>query len=369
MQKDKPVILAVDDDPVILNSVFETLKDDYSVRPLKSGVAALKYLESHDPELILLDCDMPEMTGFEVLEVLQSDERLKNIPVVFLTGSVSSDTEAQALKMGASDYLVKPFNPITLKARVRMQQELYEHRENLNRLVELRTEELTQANKKLVEINHMLQERDKVTLGLLQKVTFMRDHDTAEHENRTTGYARIVVNDLLENPHKGYDIDKAYAKDIIGTVGLHDFGKLAIPDAILLKPGPLTDEEFKIMQTHPSQGRDILCEVASSTSSDSLLRVAVDIVFGHHEKWDGSGYPQGIRGERIPISARIGAIADVYDALTTPRPYKDAYTPRKSLEIMYSESGTHFDPYLIEVVQCHEDDFIQIALGNQAVVS
>ena len=354
----KPVVLTVDDDPIILNSVLVALKDDYVVRPFPSGEAALRYLENNHVDIILLDHNMPEMTGLEVLEKLQEDPKLKSIPVIFLTGSVNSDDEVQALENGAVDYLLKPFRPRALITRVRLQLELFRHRHQLEEMVQEQTTQIRRVNKKL-------EQRDRITLDLLAQASDMRDHDTGAHIDRTTAYTRALVMDLVENPKPGYEITLDYGQDIIDAVKLHDLGKLAMPDSVLLKPGKLTIEEFSIIQTHPIHGRDMLRRAIDKMEEDTLLLTALDITFGHHEKWDGSGYPCGLSGEDIPLSARIAAIADVYDALTSNRPYKRAFSAEKALGIMYEDSGKHFDPYLIEVLQRHEEEFEEISLSNQ----
>jgi response regulator RpfG family c-di-GMP phosphodiesterase len=185
----------------------------------------------------------------------------------------------------------------------------------------------------------------------------MRDHDTGEHIERTTGYAKIIVNALLENPTEGYALTCDRASDIIEATKLHDIGKIAMPDSVLLKQGRLTEDEFKVIKTHPLHGANMLKAALSELGNDSLIREAFDIAYCHHEKWDGTGYPQGLKGTLIPIGARISAIADVFDALTSERPYKKAFTARQSFDILYKDSGSHFDPHLIEIVRRHESEF------------
>jgi putative two-component system response regulator len=352
-----PVILTVDDDPIILNSILSVLKQDYSVRPFTSGETALKFLSRNMADLILLDYNMPGMSGFDVLAALQADPRLREIPVIFLTGSVNSDDEIQALEMGAMDYLLKPFKPKSLVTRVRLQLELHRYRHHLEALVEEKTEELRETNRKL-------EQRDKITLDLLAMASDMRDHDTGEHIERTTGYARIIVNGLMENPAEGYLLTDTKASDIIEATKLHDIGKLAMPDSVLLKPGRLTEDEFQVIKTHPLHGAKMLKAALVELNNDSLIKEAFDITYCHHEKWDGTGYPRGLKGTEIPIGARISAIADVFDALTSARPYKKAFTTRQSFEILYKDSGTHFDPYLIEIVRLHEREFESVTGGE-----
>ena len=354
---DKKTILTIDDDPIILNQIMSILKDEYSVRPFTSGEAALNFLVTHPVDLILLDCNMPEsMSGFEVLAILQGDEWLQTIPVIFLTGSVDGDDEVNALSNGAMDYLLKPIKEQSLRQRVALQIELQEYRNELNQLVSEATEDLYRANQKLLE-------REKVTLDLLAQASDLRDHDTGEHIIRTTNYVRVIAEDLVKNPKPGYELTKSRAMDIVEAAKLHDIGKVAMPDSVLLKPGKLTDEEFEVIKTHPIHGAQLLDAAVAKLGDDDLLVEARNIAWAHHEKWNGSGYPRRLVGEEIPLSARIAAISDVFDALTSERPYKKAFTNEEALGILYKDAGSHFDPYLIEVVKRHEQDFANIRAG------
>ncbi|MDR2106364.1 MAG: response regulator [Coriobacteriales bacterium] len=357
---DRAVILTVDDDPIILNAVLEVLKQDYTVRPFTSGEAALSYLSKNTANLILLDHNMPNMTGLEVLQVLQDDPATRDIPVIFLTGSVDSTDEVRALEIGAMDYLLKPFKASSLLTRVRLQLELYRHRHHLEELVALKTEELRTVNQKL-------EQRDKVTLDLLAKASDMRDHETGAHIERVVLFTDVLVADLLAHPQEGYQISEQYGRDIVDAVKLHDLGKLAMPDQVLLKPGKLTEEEFRVIKTHPIYGSKMLTQAIEKMGEDSLLWTALEIVYGHHEKWDGSGYPNGIKGDKIPLSARIAAVADVFDALTSSRPYKRAWSPEEAFDLIYADAGKHFDPYLAEIVKRHESEFVQIVISNRDV--
>ncbi|MDR0439411.1 MAG: HD domain-containing protein, partial [Candidatus Accumulibacter sp.] len=191
--------------------------------------------------------------------------------------------------------------------------------------------------------------------------------DTGEHIARTTGYARIIVEALLAHPAENYRLTDTQAADIVEAVKLHDIGKIAMPDDVLLKPGRLTSEEFEIIKTHPVHGANMLRAALVKSDNDSLIQAALDIAHSHHEKWNGTGYPLGLKGLEIPIGARISAIADVFDALTSVRPYKDAFSPRQAFDILYGDSGTHFDPHLIEIVKLHEKEFeaVMDAVNNR----
>lgn len=351
-QDRKAVIMAIDDDPVTLNSLASVLKADYGVRPFTSGKAALDFLVRQMADLILLDYQMPDMTGFEVLKALQLSPRAREIPIIFLTGSIDSESEVEALELGAVDYITKPIRPRLLLTRVRLQLELQTHRKQLEALVEERTKSLHEAYNKL-------KIREDVTLSMLAKATDLRDHDTGGHIERTTEFVRVIVEDILQNPYPGYEISRAEADDIVRSAKLHDLGKIAMPDHVLLKPGKLTIEEFDVVKKHPTSGEQFLSDFVRRME-DSFLDTARNIAYSHHEKWDGTGYPQGLTGERIPLSARIVAIADVYDALTSTRPYKEALSHEESVQIILECSGTQFDPYLISIFERHADEFRQI---------
>ena len=355
MNDEKIVVVAIDDDAVILNDIVFTLSGKYDVYPFKSAETAFKFLEKNDADVILLDCNLPpNMSGFDALEIIKKDERLEKIPVIFLTGEVDGEAEVRALEMGAVDYIQKPFKPLSLVTRVGLQAQLSDYQNKLEEKVLEKTEELREAVL-------MLKERDRVTLEMLAEITDLRDHDTGMHIRRTTLYCEILVNHILENPREGYELTKQQGEDIISAVKLHDLGKISIPDSVLLKPGKLTAEEFEIIKTHTTEGSKMLKKSMQNFSGqDTLLETARKIAHEHHEKWNGTGYPRGISGSDIDISARIAAIVDVFDALTSPRPYKEAFPTDESFEIMYKDSGTHFDPYLIEIMRKHEKDFASI---------
>lgn len=350
MDNQKPIIVAVDDQPAILHTVALELRELYQVRPFTSGQTALKYLTNQPVDLILLDYDMPVMNGCEVLEILRADERLNSVPVIFLTGSIHGDTEVEVLEKGASDYIQKPIKARVLQTRVRLQLELARYRNHMETLVEERTKQLQLVNIKL-------KNREDITLNLLAEATDLRDHDTGGHIKRTTEIVRVLVNELLSKPEDGYILASDEADDIIKSAKLHDLGKIAVPDIILLKPGRLSEEEFDVIKSHPTHGAELLSKYIMKINEDSFLVAAKNIALYHHEKWNGSGYPLGLKGDSIPLSARITALADVYDALTSARPYKEPYPHEKAVEIISSESGAHFDPYLVEVFLRHEKDF------------
>jgi putative two-component system response regulator len=355
MQKpSKPVILAIDDDPVILFILGTVLKEEYIVKPFNTGLEAVDYLKTQPADLIFLDHSMPDMSGFDVLKILQGDPKTRDIPVIFLTGSIESEIEMTALESGAVDYITKPIRSKILLARTRLQIELLNHKRHLEALVEERTQSLNEAYIKL-------KLREDVTLNMLARATDLRDHDTGGHIERTTEYVRIIVEDILNNPGEGYHFTRAEADDIVRSSKLHDLGKIAIPDNVLLKPGQLTEEEFKVIKEHTTNGQQFL-DYFISEMEDSFLHTARDIAHFHHERWDGSGYPGVLKGEEIPISARIVAIADVYDALTSSRPYKKAFSHEKSMQIILENGGTHFDTNLVQIFERHAEEIKRVAM-------
>jgi len=355
----KPIIITIDDDPIILSLLISVLKTDYGVRPFTSGKTALEFLVKNHVDLVILDCQMPDMSGLEVLAALREDARTQSIPVIFLTGEVDAGSEVEALEHGAADYITKPIRHRSLLTRVRLQLELQSHRRKLEALVEERTRDMQKAFTSL-------KKREEITLRMLARATDMRDHETGDHIERTTDFVRIITEDVLHNPREGYILTNALANDIIRSSKLHDLGKIALPDEILRKPGRLTVAEFSLIKAHSVHGARFLSEFAHEMEEDSFLDTARDIAYAHHERWDGSGYPLGLRGESIPLPARIVTIADVYDALMSIRPYKRALSHEEALRIVLDSAGSHFDPYLVTVFERHSEEFKRITADYAA---
>jgi putative two-component system response regulator len=350
----KASIVIVDDDPVQLNIVISILGDKYKCTPLASGQQALKFFSAHSADLILLDYNMPGLNGVEVMKRLHSEVNTENTPVIFLTGVDDEEGEAAALRLGAADYILKPIRPAVLISRVKNQLELYEHRVKLQNLVEEQMYDIQRANE-------MLKKREENTLNLLARITDLRDEDTGTHILRTTEYTRILAECIVADPRPGYELTREEAQNIVKCAKLHDIGKIAIPDDVLLKPAKLTPEEFEIIKKHPVYGEQFFSEFINKDDSDPFLEVAREITYSHHEKWDGSGYPQGLSGQDIPLSGRIVAIADVYDALTSERPYKKAFSHEKAAQIIVEDAGRHFDPYLVSLFIEKQDEFVRIS--------
>jgi putative two-component system response regulator len=303
----------------------------------------LQYLESSEADLILLDQSIPDMTGYRLIEKLGGGERTSGIPVIFLTNYENEEAGAHALDKGAVDYNTKPLNSKLLLTHINTQLELMSLRNDLEQMVREKSDQNVR--------------RESIALNLLARATDMRDHETSGHITRTTEMVRIIVSDLLKYPQEGYSLTPRMAEDLVASTKLHDLGKIATPDNILRKPDKLDDEEFDVIKKHTWLGASLLDEYIAIMGNDSFLSMAREIAMHHHEKWDGSGYPGGLSGEEIPLSARITAIADVYDSLSSERPYKSPMDHIEAADIIVINSGTHFDPYLVTVFWRHEEKF------------
>ena len=345
----KSRVLIVDDTPENIQVLMETLKDDYAIMAAKSGEKALKLSRSEPaPDLILLDIMMPDMNGYEVCAELKKDVRTKYIPIIFVTAMIDEEDEAKGLALGAVDYVTKPFRPSLVKARVGNQLELKRHRDHLEDVVAERTRDLEMVK--------------RVTIDTLAALAECRDPETGGHIKRTQHYVRALAEHVMDREPYARELDRKTVSLLFQSASLHDVGKVGVADSILLKAGRLTDEEFEEMKKHAEYGNTALAEAEKKLGSNSFLRLARDIAYGHHEKWDGSGYPQGLSGEDIPLSARIMAIADVYDALISKRVYKPPFSHEKAVFIIAEGRGTQFDPGLIDAFLEIQDKFREIAI-------
>ncbi|WP_321494025.1 HD domain-containing phosphohydrolase [uncultured Desulfobacter sp.] len=352
MISNRQTILVVDDLPENIDILVNILRSEYNVRIALTGQKAIRIVRDVDPpDLILLDVMMPDVSGYEVARILKEDVGTRSIPIIFITAMNSPEDEQKGLQYGAVDYIVKPVYPHIVKARVHNQLELKMHRDHLEELVHNRTKELELT-------------RD-VTILTLASLAETRDDDTGGHIRRTQEYVRILALELSAKP-KWTDFLNSTTIDLIHkSAPLHDIGKVGIPDAILLKPDRLTDEEFNIMKRHTILGRDTILRAEESMlnrSASGFLRFARQIAYTHHEKWDGSGYPQGLKGLQIPLSGRIMALADVYDALISKRVYKPPFTHAKARNCLLEGSGSHFDPDVVAAFMACENNFRQAAL-------
>lgn len=333
-----PRILVVDDEATNLNLLNELLKHTYHVSLASSGKHALSYLKNNKPDAIILDILMPDMDGYAVIKEIKNQEHLQNVPVIFLTGLDNRDNESVAFELGAVDYLIKPIVAESVLNRVAIHVELQRYRSHLEDEIALRTARLVKTQ--------------EVILNVMANITEIKDHNTGAHVLRTTEYMSLLVDELRKLNAPGYLITDEEELDIINTSKLHDIGKVSVPDSILLKPGKLTDEEYEHVKKHTTVGAKVIEEaIADFTDFEeppSFFEMAHEIIISHHEKWDGSGYPYGLIGDEIPLSGRLMAIADVYDALVSVRPYKEAMTHEQAIKIILESAGKQFDPFLIE---------------------
>lgn len=318
----RPTVLVVDDSPENIELLSRILGQDYRIKVATSGDKALQIVYSDEPpDLILLDIMMPDLSGHEVCRRLKANPDRRRIPVIFVTAMSTIEDEALGLSLGAVDYITKPISPPLVQARVRTHLALYDQSRELERMVAQRTAELVATRQQIIR--------------RLGRAAEFRDHEGGNHVIRISHVSRLIAQQAGLGPET--------VQLLFQTVPLHDVGKLAIPDHILLKPGPLTDEEREVIRRHPQAGADIIGE-----HDNELLSTARIIALTHHERWDGTGYPQGLKGEAIPLFGRIVAIADVFDALVNKRPYKEAIAVQQALAIMTEERGKLFDPHLLD---------------------
>ncbi|WP_319525955.1 two-component system response regulator [uncultured Desulfosarcina sp.] len=348
----KRTILVVDDTPENIDVLVGILKTEYKVKAALNGPKAVKIAQGKNPpDLILLDVMMPEMNGYEVAEILKKNSATSNIPIIFVTAMNEIEDEKKGLELGAVDYLTKPVSPPLVKARVRNHVELKMHRDHLEELVNIRTRELELTR--------------EVTIYSLASLAETRDNETGGHIIRTQKYVHILALTLRKNPKFGALLDDATIDLLYKSAPLHDIGKVGVPDSILLKPGKLTDGEFEVMKDHTKHGRDTILraeEAMEDRQASDFLRLAREIAYSHHEKWDGSGYPLGLCTDKIPFAGRIMAVADVYDALISRRIYKPPFTHTNARDILQESSGRHFDPDVISAFLEQEEAFRRIAL-------
>ncbi|MCL2853293.1 MAG: response regulator [Defluviitaleaceae bacterium] len=354
MDLTRKTIFLVNDDITNLMIGKNALSDIYNVFTLNSGSLLLEMLEDLSPDLILLDVNMPEMSGLEAIARIKANERTAQIPVIFLTARSDEEAELQGLSLGAIDYIVKPFlAPLLLK------------RIEVHLLVESQKRKLLHFNDNLMM---MVEDKTQTVVALknailktMAELLEYRDDVTGSHIERTQRYIKLLFESMNS---RGVYVSEVAALDknlVLQSCQLHDIGKISIRDAILLKPGKLTPEEFELMKTHTVFGEEVILKLKNSTMDSDFLEYARAFAISHHEKWGGSCYPYGVTGANIPLLGRIMAIADVYDALVTDRPYKAAFSHEKAVQIIMEGKGTHFDPELIDLFEKISPEFGKIA--------
>ncbi|MEY8875781.1 MAG: HD-GYP domain-containing protein [Leptothrix sp. (in: b-proteobacteria)] len=365
----KPTILVVDDEPINLTVLSRLLQPHYRVLGARSGASALNLLTSGSPpDLILLDVMMPDMDGHTVLKQLKQDARTREVPVIFVTALGAEDDEEHGLALGAVDYIVKPVKPAIVLARVRAQLELKAARDRL-------ADQNAWLERELARRMHEALLAQDLTLCVMAGLAETRDSDTGNHIQRTQLYVEVLARHLQTDPAYAAELDEAQLMRIVKGAPMHDIGKIGIGDAILLKPGRLTPDEQEIMKTHVQIGGDALKQAIDRTltmhpvqgpdeqmpEAIRFLEVARIIAMHHHEHWDGSGYPDGLAGTDIPLPARLMALADVFDALTMRRVYKEPWTMEQAVRHIASQSGRHFDPGIVTAFIRIQDQFASIA--------
>ena len=353
----RSVVLVVDDTPQNLSLMTGLLRDDYRVLVANHGERALALCAgAQRPDLILLDVMMPELDGFEVCRRLKQDPATREIPVIFLTARSEMEDEQLGFDVGAVDYITKPISPPIVMARVRTHLTLKRARDFLNDQNAYLEAEVARRMRELAAVQD-------ATIMAMASLAETRDNETGNHIRRTQHYVRALAMAVRAHPRFAAELGDEHAIEMLyKSAPLHDIGKVGIPDHILLKPGRLTAEEFEIMKTHTTLGRDaILAAESQLDAPESFLRHARDIAYSHQEMWDGRGYPEGLQGEAIPLSARLMAVADVYDALISRRVYKEPMSHAEAVEIIRAGRGTHFDPDLTDAFLQIADEFATIA--------
>ena len=350
-------VLVVDDTEANVDILVDALGELYDVSVAMDGREAVDTVEEEPPDLILLDIMMPEMDGYEVCEKLKGDQRFAKIPIIFLTALTEIENKTRGFQMGAVDYITKPFEITEVQARVKTHLSLVIARGELemqNEILEIKVDERTRE----------LAVTQDVTIHSLAVLAETRDNETGGHILRTQRYVQVLARRLAYSPKYSDVLDEKTVGLLFKSAPLHDIGKVGIPDAILLNPGKLTDEEFAIMKTHCHLAYQTLLraeKLFEMESKPSFLSHARDIAYTHQEKWDGSGYPRGLKGEEIPLSGRIMAVADVYDALICKRVYKPPFPHERAVSIISEDRGTHFDPDVVDAFLEIQDDFKTIA--------
>ncbi|GGP26013.1 HD-GYP domain-containing protein [Silvimonas amylolytica] len=350
-------ILIVDDAPENLVLMSNLLKDLYPLRVANGGAKALALINSGTqlPDLILLDIMMPGLSGYDVARALKSDERTAAIPIIFLTAMSSTDDETRGFELGAVDYITKPISPPIVLARIDTHLKLKAAADFLRDKNDYLEQEVARRTLEVAAIQD-------VTIHAMASLAETRDNETGNHIRRTQNYVKLLAEHLRHHPRFSDFLTDQTIQLLYKSAPLHDIGKVGIPDRILLKPGRLTPEEFEIMKAHTTLGRDAIQHAEDELGTDvEFLRHAKDIAYGHQEKWDGSGYPQGLVGEDIPISARLMAVADVYDALISRRVYKVPMSHDEAVAKIQQGRGSHFDPDICDAFLACQARFQTIA--------
>lgn len=345
-------IVIVDDNPVNLDLAESVLREEYKLTKLISGKQLLKFLTRVKPDMILLDIQMPEMDGYETLGEIRKNERWNMIPVIFITGQKDTASEREGFRLGAKDFITKPFDHVVMLSRIRSQMELYEYRMELESIVRQKTREVE-------DLQHV------ITVSWAEVIE-SRDGTTGSHVRNTTRYFEELVGIVSGLPEYRDVFSSETTEELMRASTLHDIGKIGISDLVLKKPGPLDRDEYDYMKRHSRIGADMIQKIIDHTHPDVFLIYARDMALYHHEKWDGTGYPCGLQGNEIPAYVQILSIVDVFEALTSKRPYKEPFSYEKTMDIMCQDRGKFFSPDLFDIFR-ENSSAMQRVLANKFV--
>jgi putative two-component system response regulator len=350
MAEDIKTIYLVDNDKANLKIGKNALALHYRVFTMNSGASLLKYLKKSIPDIILLDVEMPRMNGYETIKIIKSQEETKDIPVIFLTAKIGGDSEKEGLSLGAIDYITKPFSPSLLLKRIEMHLELVNYKKHLQDMVRAETKSILKLQNALL----------KAMAGLVEN----RDNITGKNVERAQSYLGLLIGAVSKRGLYAEEMRDWNIGLVLLSSQLYDVGKIAIKDDILNKNGKLTEEEFAEIKKHPICGEGIIEKIEQNSTEHEFLKHAKIFAATHHEKWDGSGYPKGLKGMEIPLQGRLMAIVDVYDALVSDRPYKKAFSHEEAVKIISDSRGSAFDPGLIDIFLEISYEFSRISITD-----
>lgn len=359
-------ILIVDDVELNRAMIGTILEEDYTIVEADNGETALEILDAIKDEIaaILLDLIMPKMDGFQVLEELNRTGIVKKIPVLIISGENSAENEHRCFELGIADFIGKPFNNLIVKRRVRNVADFYNYKNTLEEKVAEQTAVLRKAYQTLKAQTEKLKMRNQEIIEVLGTVVEYRNLESGEHVQRVKGYTRILAECFMRE-YPEYKLTQEKIDMIVSASALHDIGKIAIPDSILQKPGRLTKDEYEYMKSHTTRGNEIIDSIKSGWDQDAR-QVSYEIIRHHHERYDGKGYPDGLEGDHIPISAQFVSVADVYDALVNERCYKDAYSPEAAYHMIVRGECGVFSPKIMDCFRKVRKEFEELALKKNA---
>lgn len=357
-------IMVIDDTPANIKLLHGMLSGlGFKVAAFSSGSLALKGAKINPPDLILLDINMPEMNGYEVCQRFKADPDLQKIPVIFISALSEIMNKVQAFKIGGVDYITKPFDFEEVRMRVETHLKITRLQQRVNEFNQQLQEKVREQTAQILKDQQQIADGQIAMILALAKLSECRDNDTGTHLDRVQYYCQRLAEALTSKTSFSPMSNEDFTSTIMHAAALHDIGKVGIPDHILLKPGKLTAEEFAVMKTHCTIGAKTIAQIVEKYPENTLLVMAIDIVHAHHENWDGTGYPRGLKGEDIPLCARIMAVADVYDALRSKRPYKEGFSHLEAYDLIIRDRGIKFDPDVVdafcEISTVFDDIFTQ----------